>query len=193
MELEPLVILGILYAILSVFGRLVKGGKRQQPSTRPAPAQRAPNSQPTTFDDLLAEMRRQLEGAPEERHPDAILIEDWQQQEDVEDRTVWEEDATVVSMEVDPPNRERPRFDHDAAAAVLVQSRIDDAMERNRAWRLEDHRRFDQEIREKPQRRVTGLGTPQAFSLRQAMIWREILSPPVALREPQDRAGNASA
>lgn len=196
MELEPAAILAVLWVVLSIVGRLFKGGRQQ---TRPQSRQRAPQRapQPTTFDDLLEDMRRQVEEAKQRGgHPDAVDADSWSEQyqdesELIEDRTVWEEDPTVVSMEGEAIVRERDQYDHDTEAELITQRRIQEALARNRAWRLEDHRQFDHEIRDLPaasgrDRKVVR----RNISLRDAMVWREVLSPPVAMRADQSLGGN---
>jgi hypothetical protein len=73
---------------------------------------------------------------------------------------------------------------------VLVQKRIDAAELRNREWRLEDHKRFDQAIREAKPARVARIA-PAHRALRQAMIWNEVLQPPVSMRDTADRPKNS--
>jgi hypothetical protein len=129
-----------------------------------------------------------MEQAESARH------EPWRRQlpeaESVEDTVSLEVEPEVVSLEVEPHRPERVEIDQAAATEALVQKRIATAELRNREWRLEDHRRFDQTIREakkpKPRR------PPKAhLSLRQAMIWSEVLGPPLALRD--ERPGNQRA
>lgn len=182
----------VLWAIASLFGKAAQGRKsprqrvpRPETQHRDAPATRT--GQPTTFEELLAEMRGQLEQAKEMERAEAHTPEPWQQQqlpeEVIEDTTTLEEDVEVVSMEIEPVRHERSietmqRED----AEALVQRRIQAAELRNREWRLEDHRRFDQLIRA-PKEPVRRRISPAHRSLRQAMIWNEVLQPPVSLRE----------
>jgi hypothetical protein len=191
-EIEPAAVLAVLWVFLSIVGRMVKGGGQQPRPRQPAKVpQRVQQrvQQPTSFDELLEEMRRQVEEARQRGgHPDAVGSDTWSdpyedESELIEDRSVWEEDPTVVSMEVEPIERARETIDHDSEAELIAQRRIQEALARNRAWRLQDHREFDNEIRDLPDQssrkeRVVRRKMP----IREAMIWREILSPPVAMR-----------
>lgn len=189
-EIGPIALF-VLWALASLFGRAAQGKKQQRQrrratTTLPERSDREMSrpGQPTTFDELLAEMRGQLEqGQQAKRDAEPAT---WQHKlpddEDVEDTTSLEVEPEVVSLEVEPYHVERVQVDQAAATEALVQRRIAAAELRNREWRLEDHRRFDQAIREgrqAPVRRVS----PATRSLRQAMIWNEVLQPPVSLRE----------
>lgn len=188
----------VLWLVVSLIGRSAQGKKQRQrqaptplPQRRDRPASRT--GQPSTFEELLAEMRGQLEQAKDMEQAEAARHEPWQRQlpeaESVEEVTSLEVDPEVVSLEVEPHRLERVETDQAAATEALVQKRIAAAELRNREWRLEDHRRFDQTIREakKPKpRRPSKAG----MSLRQAMIWSEVLGPPVALRD--ERTGSTT-
>ena len=190
-ELGPIVLF-VLWAVASLFGKAAQGKKAPRPrpprpesQRRDQPASRT--GQPTTFEELLAEMRGQLEQAKEMERVEAGGQESWQRQlpeaEAVEDTTSLEEEPEVVSLEVEPHRAERPvEISQSDAMQVLVQKRIDAAELRNREWRLEDHRRFDQAIREAKPAKVVKRLSPAHQSLRQAMIWNEVLQPPVSLR-----------
>jgi hypothetical protein len=183
----------LLWALASLFGKAAQGKKapRQRPP-RPVPQRRdqpaSRTGQPSTFEELLAEMRGQLEQAKDMERVEAGTPEPWQRQlpeaEAVEDTTSLEEEPEVVSLEVEPYRAERPaEISQSEAMQVLVQKRIEAADLRNREWRLEDHRRFDQAIREARPVKVVKRLSPAHHSLRQAMIWNEVLQPPVALRD----------
>jgi hypothetical protein len=74
--------------------------------------------------------------------------------------------------------------DQDDGAEALVQRRIDAAAARNGEWQVSDHERFDAKIRTvAPAAPVNRL----RHRLREAMIWREVLAPPVSMRENDDR------
>ncbi len=194
MELEPLVIFGIIYAILSVVGAVTKAGKRSRAGQRPQPARpRAERSAPGTFDELLEEMRRQVEGLQDQQHPDSIEAGQWQETDASQDDS-WAGDPAVVSTETEMAEWDRLGHDPEAEAELLVQQRIAAALERNRFRREQEEHRARLAARERKQLRQSKPQrmAPKAISLRDAMVWREILSPPVALRDPQERAGNSS-
>ena len=192
---EPMAALAILYVVIGVVGRIAKSIKQGQgdPRARRPPERVARQSRPapTTFDELLAEMRSQMETAKTAERIEAGPAERWHDDEDVEDRRSLEEEPVVVSLEVAPPDRQRVRVDHDSGAEQLVADRIAVAETRNREWQLSDHRRFDDDIRRVAVVRPAAVRA--GISLRQAMIWREILSPPVGLRDPALRDGTPAA
>jgi hypothetical protein len=102
--------------------------------------------------------------------------------EDVEDRESLETDPTVVSLEQEVSRVPRQEYSHDYEAEKLVQKRITSAAARDRARSRADHLAFDQKIRQEPAEHTAtpGYNTRQ---LRDAVVWREILGPPVSLRE----------
>jgi hypothetical protein len=184
------IILAVIWLVVSLLGRAGEKAKRRdvpqlprrdQPSARPG--------RPETFEDLLAEMRGELDRArrAEETGSTATLEgapaeESWQEQ--VEEIETLEREAEVVSLEVEPVRPERSVFGSEQDAEELVQRRIAQAELRNREWRLEDHRRFDKAIRAPvPQAAPRQRVAPPGGSLRQAIIWREILGTPVSLRD----------
>ena len=190
-EIGPIALF-VLWALASLFGRAAQGKKqRQQRRSTTSLPQRSDQEvsrpgQPTTFDELLAEMRGQLEQGQQAKQHEAQERATWQHQlpdyEEIEDTTSLEIEPEVVSLEVEPYHVERARIDQAAATEALVQQRIAAAELRNREWRLEDHRRFDQKIRESSEVTVRRV-SPATRSLRQAMIWNEVLQPPVSLRD----------
>ncbi|HWA14808.1 MAG TPA: hypothetical protein VG817_00140 [Gemmatimonadales bacterium] len=77
-------------------------------------------------------------------------------------------------------NRIRKRVDQDEEAEAVVQRRIAAAQARNREHRKADHQAFDQRIREPaPEQKAERRFSPA--SMRDAVVWREILGPPKAL------------
>lgn len=87
----------------------------------------------------------------------------------------WEEG---VSLEVVPPEV----VDYDEEAQAVVQRRIDAAQARDNALTAKDHGAFDARIREAgPVAPVRP--TMSVAELRRAFVWREVLGPPVGLRE----------
>lgn len=207
--MEGLFGLLLLYGVLALIGaaqRAGKGkGKGRRPPPRPEPETELPalpelpapggGTRSEGFD--LDRWLRQLEGevpapeggtGPRGRPADRALPE----AEEVEERETLETVPVVVPHEyVERP--ERVKFDYDASAKRTVARRIAEAEERDHALTLADHRRFDARIRapQPPttpdvvrtsiQKALTGA------SLRQAIILREVLGPPVSERgEPRD-------
>ncbi|GEM_PF-1354443 len=207
--MEGLFGLLLLYGVLALIGaaqRAGKGkGKGRRPPSRPEPEAELPElpelpepsggTRSEGFD--LDRWLRQLEGAvpaegggtgPRGRRADRSLPE----AEEVEERETLETEPVVVPYEyVERP--ERVVVNYDAAAQRTVARRLAESEKRDRALTLADHRRFDSRIRAvQPEATPSIVRTPirkslSGASLRQAIILREVLGPPVGERgEPRD-------
>ncbi len=202
MDFPPELLLFIIWGVIALVGRIAKRPQGGQPKSGPRqrPAQQAPRERargkPETFDDLLTEMREQLEAAKRaemaEREaaerpglPRPVPVERPHQPlpsaEEVEDRETLEEEPVIVSLEVPAPIEEREIVDHDAESEIAIARRLREAGLRNRGWRLEDHHEFDGRIRAAAPEKKRPAG--RAAMLRQAIVWREVLGKPVSLRE----------
>jgi len=93
-----------------------------------------------------------------------------------------EGDAEVVSLEQEVRRAPRREFTQDDDAENLVQRRILAAAARDGAKAIVEHRRLDPRI-SKEQTDHTATRAYTAQQLRHAVIWREILGPPVSLRD----------
>jgi hypothetical protein len=190
-ELGPIIGLGIFYFILSLLGKLGQRGKEagqggaRDRAPRPVP-QRAPGTAPTTLEDLLAEMRGELDRA---RTKEPIEPE-WEV-EDEEDRYAEpeyqrpEESPTwnaPVSEENASWNEALDLQNLDDQAAEAAQRRIRDAEARNREWQLADHKAFDIKIRAPAVVRTDATREAARVRLREAIILREVLGPPKGLQ-----------
>lgn len=185
MEIGP-ILLAVLWIVVSLVGRAAEKGKREGPKQPPREHRRS-TQRAETFEDLLAEMRGELDRARQGEEAATATLEgpaheaSWEEQ--VEDITTLEREVEVVSLEEEPAILERTQGDASLETQRVVAARLAAAERRNREWRLEDHRRFDQAIRaplaEAPPRRTT----LPAGSLRTGIIWREILDRPVSLRD----------
>jgi hypothetical protein len=207
MELGPLLTLGILWAVLSVVGRLAGGKKgrpqRPRPTGPPLPGEQAGSEgearQPESFAELLEMMRQQAEGrqieAPEEEPvpvavadvEDAASLDDddlvWGRHDEASEPTV-EPVPVVVSMGVDPDFEERVFHDHRKESQAAIDRRLKAAADRNLGRLPSDHARFDAIIRTPaPRKKVSS--APDRPSLKKLVVWREILGPPVGLRNPE--------
>lgn len=95
------------------------------------------------------------------------------------------EPPVVISLETPPQRVERPKITYDASAEEAERTRVEMARARDRALGAADHAEFDRRIRAaaatpiEMRRRPAPKRTP----LREAIVWREILGPPVSLRE----------
>ncbi|HSM16021.1 MAG TPA: hypothetical protein VK845_03350 [Gemmatimonadales bacterium] len=102
------------------------------------------------------------------------------------------EDLEVLDLPVDrgertPVVREiRAVVDHDEEAEALIKSRLAVFDEHNRPRSMADHRAFDARIRPAPAAVLKKTPRFTARQIRQAVIWREIIGPPHALRDTPD-------
>lgn len=96
----------------------------------------------------------------------------------------------IVSLETEPARAERRREAYDDRAAAYddraeaaSRARIEAAQARDRALNAADHAAFDRRIRRVDQVASGPTRSRSGAGLRQAVVWREILGPPVSLRE----------
>ena len=119
-------------------------------------------------------------GGPVDRPMPGSLPSD----EEVEERESLETEEQIRNLEVEERRPERREVDFDDEAEAIAQRRIRAAQERDRSLSRKDHAEFDQKIRAVPD--ATRVTRPKLDALRQAIVWREILGPPIALRKPSD-------
>lgn len=185
MEIGP-ILLAVLWIVVSLVGRAAEKGKREGPKQPPREHRRS-TQRAETFEDLLAEMRGELDRARQGEEAATATLEgpaheaSWEEQ--VEDITTLEREVEVVSLEEEPTIFERTQGDASLETQRVVAARLAAAERRNREWRLEDHRRFDQAIRAPAAPVSRRRETLPPGSLRDAMVWREILDKPVSLRD----------
>jgi len=132
------------------------------------------------LEELLRELGRTLDQArgPVGRAPDRRLPP----AEDVEERGSLETTAPEVgSLEAEPARGERAVVDQDDEAERVVQRRLAAAESNLTPLTDADHRSFDPRIRQEPADK-TATRAYTAKQLRDAVVWREILGPPVSLR-----------
>jgi hypothetical protein len=136
------------------------------------------------LEQLLRELERNLEEAgsvqkrPTARPPVAPLPD----AEDVEERESLEVAPRVVSLETEVKRPARVIYDQDSGAEALVRRRIAAAEARSGASTRADHKAFDARIRQEPPDR-TAVRRYTPAQLRDAVVWREILGPPVSERQ----------
>jgi hypothetical protein len=213
MEVGPLVVLGLMWVVLNA---LRKGGSRPSgsgtsSSSRPsasglpggarptgAPAQRTVGQPPrdatqregSQLEQLLRELGRTLDQAGQQsRRPTVRTLPSTRAQRP--GKPVRKAEPLVPasegrSLEADVPPDERAVEDLDDEAERVVEQRRAAAEANLRPLSEADHRVFDERIREEPADKPA-VRTYTAKQLREAVIWREILGPPVSLRG--DRAG----
>ncbi len=179
-SLGPLLVVAIVFGLI---GRIASAAKRQQSASRTlgGSADGGASSQPMFG--LLAEMRKEVElarrrqiAASRTTHP-KLIEKSRRARPSAPPRP---SRSPVVAVESIRPEREV--IDYDLEAAGLVASRTAAAELTAEGRPAGAHKAFDARIREKsvpvaPRSHPLG-------RLRTAMIWREILGPPVSLRPP---------
>ena len=177
-----------LVLVAFVVSRVLKqvGERMRQGQSTPA-APRDPGAPPETMAELWQEMRQQLDAAHRQQAgqlPAPAKPAGGAARASGPKRfPVPVPDERGGSIEVASRKVTIRRADQDDGAEALVQRRLDAAAARNGEWVPGDHQQFDARIRaETPKVAVPRPRHP----LQQAMIWREVLSPPLALRDRED-------
>lgn len=215
MEISPLLVLLVVWWLFGVLtsgkrGRQRREQQRQMPRP-PAPVARptSPGGDPTQreggrLERIMREFERALEEASQTRQPKPEPEPSWDAQEDWEERDEEEVAAgarpraperpepLVRSLEEDFHRPEREIVILGGDQDELQRRRVAWAEERNRALTAADHRRFDARIRaphqDEPEAALVSPAPAGPMQrLRQAVVWRELLGPPVGLREPDHR------
>jgi hypothetical protein len=193
-----LLVLGVVWLLFNLLGR-----KRSESGPRPRTGPQVPQPRPypptardpslgdatqregSRLEQFLRELERNLEKAgggqtrPAARLPAPALPDD----EDVEERDSLEVPERLVSLEREVRRPGRVEYDQDSGAEDLVRRRIAAAEARSGPLRKTDHKAFDARIRQEPADH-TAVRRYTPAQLRDAMVWREILGPPVSEREP---------
>jgi hypothetical protein len=179
--MEGLVVLLIFVFVMSAFRGLVNQQKRgTRPTRRPprTPSQGG-SGQPSSIRELLEEFRRSMEEAERKTGGGSV--------------TVLEPPTPVATPRLGP----RPRVkrlaletssapaavDLDDEAEAVIQERRRWAEQHSKALTDADHEAFDERIREAQKKKPVVQPPTRAHELRQMIIWREVLGPPVALRD----------
>ena len=176
MSFEKLIFLGFLWFI---FGVLRKGKvnrptlRKRTPTPSPSPVPVPPvGTDPTQreglrLETLLGDFRRGLDDVARTKG-----AKDRPESEARESRTV---------------------VDQDEAAAQVEEARIAQAEARRGALTDADHQRFEQQIHQQIRQEPADHTAVRRYTppqLRDAVVWREILGPPVALRGEGAEAGS---
>ena len=184
MDFDAVLVLGALWFLVNLLAGLKR--KSQPPAQ---PRERAPvgptPSQPdgtqregSRLEQVLREFERALDQAGPAGRPASFPLPD---EEEVEERKSLEGEPEVVSLEQEARRAPRREFTQDADAEQLVARRITAASVRDATRTKADHVKFDSQIRQEPaEHTATRVYTTE--ELRQAVVWREILGPPVSLR-----------
>ncbi|HEX7337786.1 MAG TPA: hypothetical protein VF252_11325 [Gemmatimonadales bacterium] len=194
MEIGGWVILAVLWALLNL---MTKGKeKKTQPRARPLslpPTTDASQQEGSRLETMLRELQRALEESAGVEQPRTLSYPRPERpgrpaplplpgDEDIEERESLEAEPEVVSLETDVRRAPRRRVDQDEGAEDIEAQRIQAAAARDRATTKVDHAAFDKRIRQEPADQTATRYT--ARQLRDAMVWREILGPPVSMRDP---------
>jgi hypothetical protein len=190
-----LVVVGVVWLLFNLLGR-ARGESQPRPRTGAQvpqphpPTARDPSQRDATqregsrLEQLLRELERNLEqaaggqGRTTVRLPTPPLPDD----EDVEERGSLEVPERVVSLETGVKRPERVTYDQDSGAEDLVRRRIAAAEARSGALTKAGHKAFDTQIRQEPADH-TAVRRYTTAQLRDAIVWREILGPPVSERD----------
>lgn len=136
------------------------------------------------LEELLRDLGRTLDrsAGPMGRAPDRGLPP----AEEVEERESLETTPQVRSLETEPHRPERVMVDQDDGAEQLVARRIAAAEARSAPRTRADHQAFDKRIRQEAADK-TATRALATRRLRQAIVWREILGPPVSRRGEEEQ------
>lgn len=189
MDFSGLVLLALLWFFLKMVTRN-REERAKAPPRRPAPTpprRAGPGPDATQREgSRLEQLLRQLEQAVEQggvgppagrptapRRPPV---------EPAEARQSLEATPRVVSLETPVRRAERAVVDHDEEAERVIARRAAAAAARSGPITNADHEAFERRIRQEPAEHTAVRAlTPQ--QLRDAVVWREILGPPVSERE----------
>jgi hypothetical protein len=162
---------------------------RQLPGARPTPLPPVSGADATQreggqLEALLRELGRTLEqgSGPVGRAPDRRLPP----AEEVEESGSLEVTPEVRSLERDPKRQARVEVDQDDEAERIVAGRMAAAEAQGKPLTKADHRAFDERIRQEAADKTATRGYTTR-QLRDAVVWREILGPPVSLRGEDER------
>jgi hypothetical protein len=185
MELQGIIIFAVVWFVV---GLLSKAGKKEQrpppvPRQRPRPTPLPLGLDPTQQEGsrlelVLRQVQRALEEAGQQGSPPVRSRPSY---EEVEEGRSLEEEPEVVSLETGVSRPGRRRVDQDDEAEQFEARRIKAAAARDVARSPIVHTALDDRIQQEPADHTAVRGyTPK--QLRDAIVWREILGPPVSLR-----------
>lgn len=195
------IIFAVVYAIVAILGKVKEASrKRGNGNPPPPPRPQRPRIEPpasytppgntqaeaTRLEELLRVLG-EAAGVPTTQGPlgRPARVPLPADEEEVEERESLEREEEVLNLETEAPRPSRREVDHDEEAEAIVQRRIRAAQERDRSLNRADHKVFDARIR-KEVADHTRVAKPKRPSLRDAIVWREILGPPISLRDRAD-------
>jgi hypothetical protein len=207
MEVGPLVVLGLMWVVLNALrkgGSGPRGGSGKPTSGRPSASGRPGGPRPTgvptplpgggppldasqregsQLEQLLRDLGRTLDQAGQQgKRPTVRTLPPTRAQLPGAKKNESLVPASEgQSLEVDPARGERAVEDRDDEAERVVEQRRAAAEANLRPLSAADHRVFDERIRQEPADQ-TATRAYTLKQLREGVVWREILGPPVSLR-----------
>ncbi len=180
MDPVGLLFLGFLWFLFSVLRKNQGETGRTRPPAPPPGTADATQREGSRLETLLREWERTLGEAagPSGRPAGAPLPP----AEEVENRETLETGVEVVSLEQEVHRPARPRVNREERAEGIEAARIASAEKRSGALTRADHVAFDARIRQAPAD-ATAVRALTPEQLRRAVVWREIMGPPVSLRD----------
>ncbi|MFL5496516.1 MAG: hypothetical protein ACJ8DC_19180 [Gemmatimonadales bacterium] len=179
MDSKGLILVAVVWFLFNLLARKKSppAPPRPMPPVKFDPTQREGRQ----LEQLLRQLGHTLEqsGGPLGRAPDRRIPT----AEEQEERESLEVAPVARSLESEPTRSIRVTVDQDDEAERVAARRIAEAEGRIRPLTKADHRAFDQRIRQEPADKTATPGY-SVRRLRDAVIWREILGPPVSLRDP---------
>jgi hypothetical protein len=168
-----------------LFSRLRKA--QQQQGDRTAPPRPLPSGsgvdasqrEGSRLEALFRELERTLNEQAGLPSPRPASLPPAEEEEELE---TLEAETEVVSLEQEVRRAPRVRVVRDEQAELVEPTRVAAAQARSGALTRADHAAFDARIRAQPAD-ATAVRTPTAEQLRRAVVWREILGPPAAVRD----------
>jgi hypothetical protein len=188
MEFNGLLVLAVLWFLLNLITKVGRRAQTPPESEQPQPPTRQPplsysgdatQQEGRRLELVLRDFQRALEGAAS--GPGEVRLPQVEEEE-AEERHSLEVEPEVRSLEEDIRREPRRRIDQDDEAEQIELRRIQAAAARDATRTRADRAAFDQPIRQEPAEH-TGTRGYTAQQLRDAVIWREILGPPVSLRD----------
>lgn len=194
MEFNGFVLLAVLWFVIN----LISSSRRKQvPPTRPRPQRSSEpprtirvgvdptQAEGSRLERMLRDLQRTLEEAAETQgsYPTGFPAPLPQPREEIEERASLEVEPEIRSLEGEVRRETRRRIDQDEGAAEIEARRIQAAAARDATRTRADHIAFDERIRQQPADHTAATPGYTAKQLRDAVVWREILGPPVGLRE----------
>jgi hypothetical protein len=187
--------LGVLWVLFSILSRRGKQEGRKDGAGSPRiPAPRQVGLPPSTgsdptqregarLQDLLRELGRTLDQATAQRGKPPVKAQTVAPK--ARNRNGIKTGPEVKSLEESAERPERVVVDTDDEAEAIVARRIAAAEANARPLGAADHMTFDARIRQQPAD-ATAVKTYSMRRIRDAIVWREILGPPVSLKDPAE-------